>query len=117
MARALCLEVFDAFGRCLPSGMGLPCFLASAPNFFRTARIFIIAAAISAMISAAIFCSLIYRPAAETSVAERTLVHAVELTAGAGRIGGCVATTTAVRTLFDPGTSARGGCRRDAFAK
>jgi hypothetical protein len=61
-------------------------YLAPAPNFLRTARIFIIAAAIGAMASAAIFCSLIYRPAAETSVAEQTLVHAVDPTAGAGRM-------------------------------
>jgi len=60
--------------------------LASGPNFLRTARIFIIAAAIGAIASAAIFGSLIYRPAAETSVAERTLVHAVDPTAGAARM-------------------------------
>ena len=59
-------------------------YLAPAPNVLRTARIFIIAAAIGAMASAAIFCSLMYRPAAETSVAERTLVHAVDPTSGAG---------------------------------
>ena len=59
-------------------------YLAPAPNFLRIARIFMIAAAIGAMASAAIFCSLIYRPAAETSVVERTLVHAVDPTAGAG---------------------------------
>ena len=65
-------------------------YLASAPNFLRTARIFIIAAAIGAMASAAVFCSLIYRPAAETSVAERTLVHAVDPTAVAGRTADAV---------------------------
>ncbi len=92
-------------------------YLSAGPNRLRTARRVIISGAIGAMASAATFCSLIYRPAAEPSVAERTLVHAVDPTAGAGRIGGCVATTTAVRTLFDPGTSARGVCRRDAFAK
>ncbi len=59
-------------------------YLAPAPNFLRIARIFMIAAAIGAMASAAVFCSLIYRPAAETSVVERTLVHAVDPTAGAG---------------------------------
>ena len=65
-------------------------YLASAPNFLRTARTFIIAAAIGVMASAAIFCSLTYRPAAETSVAVRTLVHPVDPTAVAGRTADAV---------------------------
>jgi len=59
-------------------------YLAPAPNLMRTARIFIVAAAMGATASGAVFCSLIYRPPAEASVAERTLVRVVDPIAGAG---------------------------------
>ena len=62
-------------------------YLASAPNFLRTARTFIIAAAIGVMASAAIFCSLTYRPAAETSVAVRTFVQSCRSDRGGGQDG------------------------------
>jgi hypothetical protein len=52
-------------------------YLAPAPNFLRTARAFVVAAAIGAMASAAVVFSLMDRPAAETSVAARTLVQPV----------------------------------------
>ncbi len=60
-------------------------YLAPAPRFPWTVRIFMVAAAIGATASGAVFCSLIYRPVAEASVAERTLVHAAEPTEGADR--------------------------------
>jgi hypothetical protein len=52
-------------------------YLAPAPNFLRTTRLFVVAAAIGATASAVVF-SLMDRPAAETSVAARTLVQPVE---------------------------------------
>ena len=53
-------------------------YVAPAPNFLRTARLFVVAAAIGATASAAVVFSLMDRPAAETSVAARTLVQPVE---------------------------------------
>jgi hypothetical protein len=53
-------------------------YLAPAPSFLRTARVFIVAAAIGAMASAAVIFSLMDRPDAEASVAARTLVQPVE---------------------------------------
>jgi len=52
-------------------------YLAPAPNFLRTTRLFVVAAAIGATASAAVVFSLMDRPAAETSVAARTLVQPV----------------------------------------
>ena len=46
-------------------------------------RLFIFAAAIGASASGAVCCSLIYRPAPEASIAERTLMPTTEPTAGA----------------------------------
>ena len=53
-------------------------YIAPAPNFLRTARAFVVAAAIGAMATAAVVFSLMDRPVAETSVAARTLVQPVE---------------------------------------
>jgi len=53
-------------------------YLAPTPNFLRTARVFIVAAAIGATASAAVVFSLMDRPSAETSVAASTLVQPVE---------------------------------------
>jgi len=53
-------------------------YIAPAPNFLRTARVFVVAAAIGATASAAVVFSLMDRPPAETSVAARTLVQPVE---------------------------------------
>jgi hypothetical protein len=50
--------------------------LAPAPGFMRTLRIILVAAAVGASAGAAVVFSLIERPAAETSVAARTLVQA-----------------------------------------
>ncbi len=58
-------------------------YIAPAPNFLRTARVFVVAAAIGATASAAVVFSLMDRPAAETSVAARTLVQPVEPTRSA----------------------------------
>jgi hypothetical protein len=53
-------------------------YLAPAPNFLRTARVFVVAAAIGALASAAVVFSLMHWPAAEASVTARTLVQPVE---------------------------------------
>jgi hypothetical protein len=53
-------------------------YLAPAPNLLRTTRLFVVAAAIGAMASAAVVFSLMDRPVAEPSVAARTLVQPVE---------------------------------------
>ena len=53
-------------------------YIAPAPNFLRTARVFVVAAAIGATASAAVVFSLMDRPPAEKSVAARTLVQPVE---------------------------------------
>jgi hypothetical protein len=60
-------------------------YMAPAPNFLRTARVFIVAAAIGAAASAAVVFSLMDRPAAEASVAARTLVRPVETAPSAPR--------------------------------
>ena len=52
-------------------------YIAPAPSFLRTARVFVVAAAIGATASAVVVFSLMDRPAAETSVAARTLVQPV----------------------------------------
>ena len=53
-------------------------YIAPAPNFLRTARVFVVAAVIGAMASAAVVFSLTDWPVAETSVAARTLVQPAE---------------------------------------
>jgi hypothetical protein len=50
-------------------------YLAPAPSFMRSARLVIVAAAIGATAGAAVVLSLVDRPAAEESVAARTLVR------------------------------------------
>jgi hypothetical protein len=58
-------------------------YLAPAPSFVRSARLVIVAAAIGATAGAAVVFSLADRPAAEPSVAARTLVRQPAATAAA----------------------------------
>jgi hypothetical protein len=53
-------------------------YLSPAPSLLRTARVFVVAVVIGATASAAVVFSLMDRPAAETSVAARTLVLSAE---------------------------------------
>jgi hypothetical protein len=53
-------------------------YLAPAPSLLRTARVFLVAAAIGGTTSAAVVFSLMDQPAAETTVAARTLVLSAE---------------------------------------
>jgi hypothetical protein len=55
-------------------------YIAPAPNFLHTVRVFAIAVAIGAMASATVVFSLMDRPIVETSVAARTLVQSVDPT-------------------------------------
>jgi len=52
-------------------------YLAPAPSFMRKARIVIVAAAVGATAGTAVVFSLVDRPAAEESVAARTLAQPV----------------------------------------
>ena len=52
-------------------------YLAPAPSFMRTARIVIVSAAVGATAGTAVVFSLVDRPAAEESVAARTLAQPV----------------------------------------
>ncbi len=58
-------------------------YLAPAPNFLRTARVFLVAAAIGSTASAGVVFSMMDQPAAERSIAARTLVQFVDPTATA----------------------------------
>ena len=53
-------------------------YLSPAPSLLRTARVFVVAVLIGATASAAVVFSLMDRPAAESSVAARTLVLSAE---------------------------------------
>jgi len=53
-------------------------YLAPAPSFLRTVRMTVIAAAIGAIAGAAVVFSLVERPAADESVAARTLAQPVQ---------------------------------------
>ncbi len=53
-------------------------YLAPAPSFIRTVRIAVVAAAVGATAGAAVVFSLVDRPAAEESVAARTLARPVD---------------------------------------
>jgi hypothetical protein len=73
-------------------------YLSPAPSLLRTARVFVVAVAIGATASAAVVFSLMDRPAAETSVAARTLVLSAEPSQAARE---------AQRTAQQPPNSAR----------
>ena len=53
-------------------------YVAPAPSFIRTVRIVLVAAAVGATASAAVVVSLVDRPAAEESVAARTLARSTD---------------------------------------
>jgi hypothetical protein len=53
-------------------------YLAPAPSFLRTVRLVLVAAVIAATASAAVVFTLMRRPAADESIAARTLVQSVD---------------------------------------
>ena len=75
-------------------------YLAPAPNFMRTLRIVVVAAAVGATGGAAVVFSLIDRPAAEVSVAARTMA------ADAPSAVGCRASAGIARRCRPGGASA-----------
>ena len=54
-------------------------YLAPAPSFLRNVRLVVVAATIAATASAAVVFALVRQPAAEASVAARTLVQPVDV--------------------------------------
>jgi hypothetical protein len=54
-------------------------YLAPAPSFLRNVRLVVVAATIAATVSAAVVFALVRQPAAEASVAARTLVQPVDV--------------------------------------
>ena len=89
-------------------------YLAPAPNFLRTTRLFVVAAAIGATASAAVVFSLMDRPAAETSVAARTLVQPVEPAARSAPL------VAQLQTQSEPASASqtqRADAARDAAAR
>ena len=60
-------------------------FLAPAPRFLRTVRLVLVATAIGATTSAAVVFALLRQPAAEESIAARTLVQSVGQAPPTGR--------------------------------
>ena len=60
-------------------------YLAPAPSFLRTVRLIAVAAAIAATASAAVVFALVRQPAAEESIAARTLVQSVDQAPPTGR--------------------------------
>jgi hypothetical protein len=79
-------------------------FLAPAPSFLRTARLVVVATAIGATTSAAVVFALLRQPAAEESIAARTLVQSVGQAPPTGRAP--VVAQTQIQHAADAGTSA-----------
>jgi hypothetical protein len=60
-------------------------YLAPAPSFLRTVRLVVVAAAIAATASADVVFALMHQPAAEESIAARTLVQSIDQAPPTGR--------------------------------
>jgi hypothetical protein len=82
-------------------------YLAPAPSFLRTVRLVVIAAAIAGTASAAVVFALMRQPAAEESIAARTLVQSVDQAPPAG-VPVAAPTQTRAEQAADVGTSAAG---------
>lgn len=81
-------------------------YLAPAPSFLRTVRLVVVAAAIAATASAAVVFALMRQPAAEESIAARTLVQSVDQGPPTGRAPVATETQTQAEYAADAGTSA-----------
>ena len=81
-------------------------YLAPAPSFLRTVRLVAVASAIAATASAAVVFALVRQPAAEESVAARTLVQSVDQAPPTGRAPVATETQTQTEHAADAGTSA-----------
>jgi hypothetical protein len=80
--------------------------LAPAPRFLRTVRLVVVATAIGATTSAAVVFALMRQPAAEESIAARTLVQSVGQAPQTGRAPITAQTQTQAEHTADAGTSA-----------
>jgi hypothetical protein len=81
-------------------------YLAPAPSFLRTVRLVAVASAIAATASAAVVFALVRQPAAEESIAARTLVLSVDQAPPTGRAPVAAQTQTQAEHAADAGTSA-----------
>ena len=81
-------------------------YLAPAPSFLRTVRLVAVASAIAATASAAVVFALVRQPAAEESVAARTLVQSVDQAPPTGLAPVATETQTQTEHAADAGTSA-----------
>ena len=80
--------------------------LAPAPSFLRTVRLVAVASAIAATASAAVVFALVRQPAAEESIAARTLVQSVDQAPPTGRTPVAAQTQIQAEHAADAGTSA-----------
>jgi hypothetical protein len=81
-------------------------YLAPAPSFLRTVRLVVVAAAIAATASAVVVFALMRQPAAEESIAARTLVQSVDQAPPTDRASVATETQTQAEHAADAGTSA-----------
>jgi hypothetical protein len=81
-------------------------YLAPAPSFLRTVRLVVVAAVIAATASAAVVFALMRRPAAEESVAARTLVQSVDQAPPTGGAPVAAQTRTQAEHAADAGPPA-----------
>jgi hypothetical protein len=88
-------------------------YLAPAPSFLRSVRLVVVAATIAATASAAVVLALVRQPAAETSIAARTLVQPIGV-ASARRVPMATAPQTQSEHASTPDVQhAAGPTRRD----
>ena len=90
-------------------------YIAPAPNFLRTTRLFVVAAAIGATASAAVVFSLMDRPAAEIRCGAH--VGAASGAAAGAQRSTCGATTNAIGAGLCLADAARRCTERDAAAR
>ena len=83
-------------------------YLAPAPSFLRTVRLVVVSAAIAATASAAVVFALVRQPAAEESIAARTLVQSVDQAPPTGRAPVAAQTRTQAERAADASTFAAG---------
>ena len=89
-------------------------YLAPAPSLLRSVRLVVVAATIAATASAAVVFALVRRPAAEASVAARTLVQPVEV-ASAARVPAAAELQTQSEHASTPDAQhAAGATRRES---
>jgi hypothetical protein len=84
-------------------------YLAPTPSFLRTVRLVAVSAAIAATASAVVVFALVRQPAAEESIAARTLIQSVDQASPTGRAPVAAQTQTQAEHAADASTYAAGG--------